>query len=65
VAVYSVNGLAMKMPALLTSESTRPNRSRAVSTTRSAVAGSAMSPATVARSSASCWSIEREFATTA
>ena len=33
-SVYSVNGLAMKMPALLTTVSTRPNRSSAASTTR-------------------------------
>ena len=41
-----MNGLVKKIPALLTSASIVPNRVSAVSTTRSAVAGSAMSPST-------------------
>ena len=45
-SVYSVNGLATNIPALLTSVSTRPNFSTAPPITRSATAGSAMSPAT-------------------
>ncbi len=42
--VNSVNGLETNTPALLTSVSIRPNRSRPAATTRSAVARSAMSP---------------------
>jgi hypothetical protein len=55
----------MKIPALLMSVSTRPNLARACSMTRCAVAGSAMSPATVSTPGSSDAVMEREFATTA
>jgi hypothetical protein len=40
-----VNGFAMKMPALLTSVSMRPNRAKPSEIARSAVCGSPISPA--------------------
>ena len=55
----------MAAPALLTSVSMRPNRSSAASTTRPAVAGSVMSPATVSRSGSRDGLIVRALATTA
>ena len=63
-AVYCVNGLAMKMPALLTSVSMRPKLCIAVPMTCSAVSGSAMSPATVTSPSSLDGLIEREVAIT-
>jgi hypothetical protein len=62
--VYSVNGLAMNIPALFTSVSTRPNRRTASAMTRSATAGSAMSPATASTSAEASGVIDRELATT-
>ena len=47
--VYSVKGFGIKIPALFTSTSTRPNRDMAVSTILAAVFGSPMSPSTSAR----------------
>src|SRR5262249_41855310 len=52
------------MPALLTSVSARPKRSSACDTMRSAVLGSAMSPATARISGSDDGLIERELATT-
>ncbi len=60
--VYSVNGLPMKMPALLTRLSIRPKRSSACPTTRCAVSAWAMSPCTVRRSGVVGGGIEREVA---
>jgi hypothetical protein len=62
--VYPVNGLAMNIPALLTSVSTRPNLSTALAITRAATAGSAMSRATVRTFSEASGLIDRELATT-
>ena len=59
-----MNGLAMKIPALLTSVSTRPNVSTAPPITRSATAGSAMSPAMASMSAEATASMDRELATT-
>jgi len=53
------------MPALLTRVSMRPKRSMAAAMTRSAVAGSAMSPGTARIPSSLAGAIERELATTA
>src|SRR6516165_5244927 len=55
----------MYTPALLTRVSMRPNRSSAPSMIRSAVAGSAMSPATVSTAGSSDGLIVRALATTA
>jgi hypothetical protein len=63
--VYSVKGLDMNTPALLTSVSIRPKRSIAPSAIRSAVAGSLTSPATVSTSGSFDGSILSELATTA
>jgi hypothetical protein len=63
-SVYSVNGLAMNIPALLTNVSTRPNFSTAVPITRSATAGSAISPAMVITSAEASGLMDRELATT-
>ncbi len=63
--MYSVKGVATKMPALLTSVSMRPNRSMPVRTIRSATARWPMSPATAAKEAVSGSWMEREFATTA
>ncbi|MNI70803.1 hypothetical protein D3C73_1266370 [compost metagenome] len=61
--MYAVNGLAMKMPALLTRVSMRPKRAIASRMTRWAVSGSPMSPATVRMSGSVDGLIEREVAT--
>lgn len=53
------------MPALLMRVSIRPNRSTAEAATRSAVAGSAMSPCTVTTSGSWEAAMVREVATTA
>ncbi len=58
-------GLEMNTPALLTRVSMRPKRSSAASAIRPAVAGSAMSPATVSRSGSCDGLIVRALATTA
>src|SRR6516162_3208126 len=67
-AVYSVNGLVKKMPALLTRASIDWKRDSAASTTLAAVAGSPMWPSTRAtRSDAATsadWVTVREVATT-
>jgi hypothetical protein len=55
----------MKMPALLTTVSTRPNRSIAASTMRWPTPGCAMSPGTVSTIGSSLWAMLRELATTA
>jgi hypothetical protein len=57
--VYWADGLAMKMPALLTSVSMRPNRAMPSDITRSAVFRSAMSPGTARTSSSFDGLIER------
>jgi len=62
--VYWVKGLAMKMPALLTSVSMRPNRATPWEIARSAVFRSAMSPGTARTSSSLDGSSERAVATT-
>jgi hypothetical protein len=59
-----MNGLAMKIPALLISVSTRPNCSTALLMTRSAIAGSAMSPATATTSADASGLMDQELATT-
>src|SRR5215831_13387401 len=67
-AVYSVNGLVKKMPALLTSTSIDLKRDIAVSTILAAVAGSPMSPSTRATwleaATSVDWVTFRELATT-
>src|SRR6516162_7396812 len=67
-AVYSVNGLVKKMPALLTSTSMDWKRDSAVATTLAAVAGWPMSPSTRATWSEAATSVDwvtfRELATT-
>jgi hypothetical protein len=63
-AVWTANGLAMNIPALLTSVSTWPNLATASPITRSATAGSAMSPTTVSTSAEVSGLIDRELATT-
>ena len=59
-----VNGLEMNTPALLTSVSTRPNFPTASPITRSATAGSVMSPATASTSTDASGLMDRELATT-
>ena len=63
-SVYWVKGLPMKMPALLTSVSMRPNRVMPSGIARSAVLRSAMSPDTVTMSSSLEGLIDRAVATT-
>jgi len=63
-SVYSVKGLAMKIPALLTNVSMRLNRSMPSAITRCATVRSPMSPATARTPSSDGWRIERELATT-
>jgi transposase len=60
----SVNGFAMNMPVLLTSVSTRPNFSRAVLNTLSAVSAAPTSPCTVTMSVSEAGLIDRDVATT-
>lgn len=62
-SVYSMNGLAMNIPALLTRVSTRPNFSIAPPITRSATVGSAMSPAMASTSAEVSDLMDRELAT--
>ena len=59
-----VNGLAVKIPALLTSVSMRPKRSTPSLKIRAAVAGSAASPAIARTPGSLLAAIERELATT-
>jgi hypothetical protein len=59
-----VNGFAMKMPALLTSVSMRPNRATPSEIVRLAVFRSEMSPETTRTSSPLSGFIERAVATT-
>src|SRR5262245_28716035 len=67
-AVYSVNGLVKKIPALLTSASMGPKQDSAVSTILAAVADLPMSPSTRATWSDAATSVDsdtfRELATT-